>query len=204
MNTKAIIGVSILTVILIVLSSQTNVVGYQTVQSSVKEKLNEKDLLFQTICDLANNKEIQKTILESQGKFQNPFPTTQLPSTPTIVKKQLNLMYYLGMVLSRMNGKSRMVSMTKGHPILSDQTKEKLDSIISSTKDLSEEMAQLSILNCPSCSESRFIWHFPIICIILNMIAFYVGIGYAIHGGGYFLIMVLLFTAKILHCTWYY
>jgi hypothetical protein len=160
MKAKAIIGVSILAIVLIVLGSQSNVVGYQTVQSS---RLNEKDLLFQTICDLSNNIEIQKAILESQGKFQNPFPAT---SFPTITKRQLNLMYFLGLVLFKMMGKARMESLVKAHPI-NLQVNEKINSIIGNNTKFSEEMAQLSVLNCPSCSEAKGNWSFPIICFIL-------------------------------------
>jgi hypothetical protein len=140
MNTKAIIGVSILAVVLIVLGSQANVVGYKTVQSSVKENLNEKDLLFQTICDLANNKDVQKAIIESQGKFQNPFPAPQINAIPTITKRQLNLMYYLGLVLSKTMGTSRLSSLTRDHPAISIQTTGRwmlsLETMPSSTKKL--------------------------------------------------------------------
>jgi len=61
---KPLIGVSILAVVILLLGSLVNVVGYQTVQTSqnnlIKEKNNQKELLFQTILDLANNKEIQQ------------------------------------------------------------------------------------------------------------------------------------------------
>jgi hypothetical protein len=215
MNTKAIIGVSILAVVLLVLGSQANVVGYQTVQSSVKERLNEKDLLFQTICDLANNKEIQKAILESQGKFQNPFPASQLTSFPTITKRQLNSLYILGVVLFKMMGKARMESLIKAHPI-NVQTNEKIISIIGNNTVLKEEMAQLSVLNCPSC-ESTWLRPFPVICfilyilIIINMllsnllwqIGYYMPI--AIFFSFMFLMLAMLAadTAKALECPWY-
>jgi hypothetical protein len=165
MKKLVLAGASIIAVVLLVLGSQANVVGYQTVQSSVKERLNEKDLLFQTICDLANNKEIQKAILESQGKLQNPFPSPQLPSFPSITKKQLNLMYFLGVVVFKMMGKARMESLIKAHPI-NIVANEKINSIIRNSTELKEEMAQLSILNCPSCSESSN-GQFPILCLLL-------------------------------------
>jgi len=66
---KPLIGVSILAVVILLLGSLVNVVGYQTVQTSqnnlIKEKNNQKELLFQTILDLANNKEIQQIIHKS-------------------------------------------------------------------------------------------------------------------------------------------
>jgi hypothetical protein len=179
MNTKAIIGVSILAVVLIVLCSQTSVVGYRVVKDSqqnlINERVNQKDLLFQTICDLANNKEVQKAILESQSKFQNPFPASQLTSFPAITKRQLNLMYFLGLVLFKMMGKARMESLVKAHPI-TVQGNNKISSIIANNTKLSQELNQLSLLNCPSCNESRISWTFPIICIILSCIAYISGL----------------------------
>jgi hypothetical protein len=69
MDKKPLIVVSICAVVLLVLGSLSNVVGYQTVQSSnqsvIKERINQKELLFQTICDIANNKEIQRDIRKS-------------------------------------------------------------------------------------------------------------------------------------------
>ena len=163
--------ISILAAVLLVLGSQTNVVGYQTVQSSqqnaLKERLNQKDLLFQTICDLANNKEIQKVILESQGnKFLTPFPTTHLTSFPTITKKQLNCLYYFGVILSKTMDKTQMASL-KEHPLLSVQTKEKINSILGNNTILSEERAQLSLLNCPCTKSNR---SFPAVCFILTIL----------------------------------
>jgi len=148
MNAKAIIGVSILAVVLIVLGSQSNVVGYQTVQSSVKERLNEKDLLFQTICDLANNKEVQKTILESQGMFQNPFPTSQLTSFPSITKRQLNLVYHLGVALSEAIGKARIALLVKNYPI-NLQTPIRINATLRNNSEI-EGLAQLSSCQCNS------------------------------------------------------
>jgi hypothetical protein len=157
---------SILAVVLLVLGSQANVVGYQTVQSSVKERLNQKDLLFQTICDLANNKEVQKAILESQGKFQNPFPASQLTSFPTITKRQLNFMYFLGVVLYKTMGKARISSLTRQYPEMSIQTKDKIDAIIGKDAKLSKEILQLSESDC-HCYNETGINYRPVACFIL-------------------------------------
>ncbi len=64
MDKKPLIGVSICAVVLLVLGSLSNVVGYQSVQTSqqnvIKERINQRELLFQTIVDIANNNEIQQ------------------------------------------------------------------------------------------------------------------------------------------------
>jgi hypothetical protein len=174
MNKYPLIGFSILAVILLVLGSLSNVVGYESVQTSqqnlIKERINQEDLLFQTICDLVNNKETQKVILKSQDKFLKPFPPLQLTSIPIITKKQLNLMYHLGEVLSKTMIKTRMTSLARAHPILTNQTKDKINAIIESNIKLKEEKAQLSALNCPSCSEAKGNWSFPIICTVLHLL----------------------------------
>jgi hypothetical protein len=174
MDKKPLIGVSICAVVLLVLGSLSNVVGYQTIQTSqqnlIKERMNQKDLVFQTICDLANNKETQKVILKSQGKFLKPFPPLQLTSIPIITKKQLNLMYHLGVVLSKTMSKARMTSLALAHLIITNQTKDKINAIIDRNIKLKEEMTQLSLLNCPSCSETQGNWSFPIICAVLYLL----------------------------------
>ena len=95
------VGISIIAVVLLSLTSLTNVVGYQTAQSSnqqiIKEGINQKELLFQIIVDIANNKEIQGIILRhqiSQGKF----PDTNIP---VLTKNNLKQMYLVGLVLSK-------------------------------------------------------------------------------------------------------
>jgi hypothetical protein len=175
MKKLVLAGVNILAVVLLILGSQSNVVGYQTVQSSVKERLNEKDLLFQTICDLSNNKEVQKAILESQTKFQNPFPTSQLTSFPTITKKQLNIMYHLGIVLSQTVGKARIESLFKEHP-MSVRIRDNVDAIIVDIK-INEETLHLSNSDC-NCNDETNPWTFPMICSLLN--GLYIGASFIV------------------------
>ncbi len=89
MDKKPLIGVSICAVVLLILGSLSNVVGYQSVQTSqqniIKERINQRELLFQTIVDIANNKEIQRIILKSQMS-RGIFPTSEIP---VLTKNQL-------------------------------------------------------------------------------------------------------------------
>lgn len=201
-------GVSIVAVVLLVLGSQADVVGYQTVQSSVKERFNEKDLLFQTICDLSNNKEIQKVILEAQGKFQNPFPATQLTSFPTVTKKQLSLIYYLGVVLFKMMGKARLTSLATTHPILSIQTKNKIDAIIGKDAKLSKEILQLSASDCHCYNETGMNYR-PVACFILfclwlfDAVLTFIGILSAHPNLGLELWFFCISMGDSLQCKWY-
>jgi len=51
-----IIGINIISVVVIILASSNNAVGYQTIQSTIQNKINKDDnqreLLFQTNVDL--------------------------------------------------------------------------------------------------------------------------------------------------------
>jgi hypothetical protein len=77
MDKKPLIGVSICAVVLLILTSLSNVVGFQTVQSSnqkmINDEVSQKELLFQTILDISNNKEIHKIILNSEIRREGFF-----------------------------------------------------------------------------------------------------------------------------------
>jgi hypothetical protein len=107
---KSLIGVSICVVVLLVLASLGNVVGYQTVKTSqqtlFKERINQKELLFQTILDTVNNKEIRRVILKSQMS-RGIFPHSDIP---VLTKNQLQLLYLVGMTLSKFISPSKMQS----------------------------------------------------------------------------------------------
>ena len=66
-----LIGISAISVVVIILASLSNVVGHQTVQSTnqnrIDNEVNQRELLFQTIVDIANNKEMQQIILKSHS-----------------------------------------------------------------------------------------------------------------------------------------
>ncbi len=119
-----VIGISTVSVILLILTSLSNVVGYQSVQSSnqsvIKERINQRELLFQTIVDIANNKEIQRIISNSQtptGLFK-PDVKFQAFTHQTITKNQLKRMYFIGSLLSKVISKSRIQSMIRTHQLM--------------------------------------------------------------------------------------
>jgi hypothetical protein len=118
MDKKPLIGVSICAVVLLVLGSLSNVVGYQSVQTSqqniIKERINQRELLFQTIVDIANNKEIQRIILKSQMS-RGIFPPSEIP---VVTKNQIRQMYFIGLILSKVISKSRIQSMIQQYQLI--------------------------------------------------------------------------------------
>src|SRR4030043_1810240 len=101
MDKKPLIVISICAVVFLVLGSLSTVVGYQSVQTSqqnlIKERIKQKELLFQTIVNIANNKEIQRVILKSQMS-RGEFPTSNIP---VLTKNQLKQMFFIGLLLSK-------------------------------------------------------------------------------------------------------
>ena len=178
MNKYPLIGGSICAVVLIVLASLTNVVGYQTVQASnqkiITTELNEKELLFQTIVDLANNKEIQRVILGSEllGKrFYDPGMKFSTFTFPVITDKFLKRIYTMGVVLFRTFSKTKIQSLIQHHPIMNQEIQKELSSVVQKNFILKGELAQLSNLKCDCEKENTTMsWSFPIICGITIII----------------------------------
>jgi len=130
LHKKPLIVVSILTVVLLILVSLVNVVGYQTIQTPkqnlIKERINQKELLFQTTVDLANNKEIQQIIQNSQMMNGSSLYTDENLPKP-ITKQQLRRMYVIGLLLSKTIGKSRIQSMIQKYQLIAPEIKQKID-----------------------------------------------------------------------------
>ncbi|HUS98985.1 MAG TPA: hypothetical protein VMY59_01535 [Candidatus Thermoplasmatota archaeon] len=142
MDKRPLIGVILCAVALLVLGSLSNVVGYQTVQSSNqqirKEEVNQREFLFQTIIDMVNNKEIQRIILKSQMS-RGIFPTSEIP---VVTKNQLKQMYFLGLILSKVVSKSRMQSMVQQNQLINAEIQKEISAVI-------EKDATLDLLrNC--------------------------------------------------------
>ncbi len=176
MKKLVVAGFSLLAVGLLILGSQTNVVGYQTVQASqqnlIKERLNQKDLLFQTICDLANDKDIQRAILTSQLNpgFFNPGMKTLPINAPVLTKRQLEVAYRIGSLLSKTMTKSQVQSLGKQYHGCIPVLQKEISAIVEKDSRLKGEATQLSQLSC-NCGLTNFTWHFPVICAILLCIA---------------------------------
>jgi len=172
MNKKPLIMVSFCAVVLLFLGSLSNVVGYQTVQTSqqnlIKERINQKDLLFQTIVDIANNKEIQRIILKFQ-MGRGIFPTSEFP---VVTKNQIKMMYFIGLVLSKVIRKSRIQSMIQQYQFNNQEMQKEISAVIEKDTIINSEITQLQNSECDCENQSASEWRFPVICFVL-MILFY-------------------------------
>ena len=140
MKKEVVLGISISAVVLLVLGSMITVVGYHTVQSSnqhtIKETVDQRELLFQTIVDIANNKEIQRIILKSQMS-QGIFPTSEMP---VLTKTQLRHMYFLGLILSKIISKSRIHLLIGTYQFNNQEIQEELSAILEKDATIQREV----------------------------------------------------------------
>jgi hypothetical protein len=208
MDKKLLIGVSILAVVLCILGSLSNVVGYQSVQSSnqsvVKERINQKELLFQTICDIANNKEIQRIILKSQLNQEGFFnPDVKISGfTPQVLtKNQLKQMYVIGLVLSKTISKSRIHSMLERYQMNNREIQNEINAVIEKNATLKREMTQFSSSKCDCENENTTRWSFPALCTLLYFL-FWFAYGLWITGINTNLVFLIGDIGKGLNCFW--
>jgi hypothetical protein len=211
MDRKPLIGICICAVVLLIVASLTNVVGYQSVQTSqqnlIKERINQRELAFQTICDIANNKEIQRIILKEQMS-KGIFPIADIP---VVTKQQLRQMYFFGLILSKIISTSRIQSMVQQKQLINPEIQKELSNVIDKDAILKKEITQLKDSECDCENENtNGLWHFPIICSIF-LLFWYLGrllvdIGY---GHSSFLIsmaltilVIELILELLFNCSW--
>jgi hypothetical protein len=204
MDKKPLIGISIIAVVLLVVGSLTNVVGYNTIQSSnqtiINEEVNQRELLFQTILDIANNKEIQKIILKSQisrGIFPNPDVKFSL------TKKQLGQMYFIGLLLSKFINTARMQSIVGKYQYSNQVMQNEISDVIEKNPTLKGEITKLQNSECDCENENTTVLYFPVLCTILFPL-FYLSllIGVVFQKEFYFIVIIHKLVL-LLNCSWY-
>ncbi len=161
------VGISTVSVIILILASITNAVGYQTVQNSqqniIKERINQRELLFQTIVDIANNKEIQRIILKSQMS-RGIFPTSELP---VVTKTQIRQMYFLGMILSKVISKSRIQSIAGKYQFNTQEIQKEINAVIEEDTIINSEITLLKDSDCDCEKVISVQSNFTLLCVLL-------------------------------------
>lgn len=208
MKKYPLIGFSIAVACLIVFASFTNVVGVVTIKSSnqkiVNEEVNPKELLFQTIIDIANNKEFQKVILihETKGNGFFNYDLKFLTFTSKILtKKYLNTAYHIGLILSKTISKSKIHSMVQKCQLNYYNLQKKMISLIEKNDTLNNEIKQLSCLKC-NCTDNKTGWNFPILCTILWPLYFFTLAIWVVYDIFYSILLIVKSIGLVLNCTW--
>jgi hypothetical protein len=211
MDRYPLVGGSILAVVLLVLGSLTNVIGYRTFQSSnqkiINEEGNQKELLFQTIVDIANNREVQEIILKSQINREGFFNLEGISSMFTLhvfTKRFLNATYSTGLILARILSKSKIHSLCELYQMSNQVIYKKIIEIIEKNTALSEEIGQLSISQC-HCGDVLGVtgWSYPILCAILFALLMFGGfLIYLNIAIGPFIVILIVTISTFLGCSW--
>ncbi len=217
MSKKPILAASICIIVLLVLGSLNNVVGYQTIRSSnqqkIREGISQRDLLFQTIVDLTNNKEIQRIILKSHMN-QGIFPIKEIP---VLTKNQLKHMFIFRLLLLKVVSKARIPSLLEKYPIDNQVLQKELSDAIEKEPTLEGEITQLQNEAC-DCGNKKTTgaWAFPIICTTLLVMMVTLAQAYLFLTGIFgpiaqifseyllILIMVLSYIVQLFECPWIY
>jgi hypothetical protein len=203
MKQYPLIGVSICTVVLLVLSSLSNVVGYQKVQSSnqsiINERINHRELLFQTFCDIANNKEIQRIILKSQ-LIRGQFPISNIP---VLTKNQLKHMYVVGLMFSKFISKSKIHSILEKYQVNTQGMLKEITVVIEKDTTIKGEITQLTISECDCENENTADWHYPVICLLLYPLAILILILYSYTPFFKLLYVIMYLVGATLKCFWF-
>jgi hypothetical protein len=184
-------------------------INFNTVKASqqniIKERINQKELLFQTIVDIANNMEIQRIILKSQMS-RGIFPTSEFP---VVTKNQIRQMYLIGLILSKFISKSRIQSMIGEYQFNNQEIQKEISIVIEKNSIFNAELTQLSSFDCDCENHDSAVWRFPIICSILGYLFFGIaGISIVFLPEELFkviivpILSIIIMIAVILHCIW--
>jgi len=200
MQKNPLIAVSIVVTFVIVLATYTNIIGIQAVKSSnnklINDEVDQKELLFQTILDIENNREIQKIILDSEMRgFMERFLNSSmrfLVFTPQILTKNyLKHAYTIGVILSRTLSESKMHSILKRYQMNNQEIQKEINAVIEKDATLKGEITQLSNSKCDCDNVNTMDWNFPVLCVILYPIFC-------------FIFTLILYLALIFHAVPYF
>ena len=204
MKQYPLIGISIIGVVILILASLTNAVGYQSVQSSNKQTINEavnqRELLFQTIVDIANNKEIQRITLKSQMS-RGIFPTSEIP---VITNNEIKKMYFIGLILFKFISLSKMQSkVLYQNQIINPERWQEISTAIENNPLLKGEIMQLQLSKCDCDDENSLRWNFPLICGVLLFLG-EIGVIFLFFQGfhiiGLIMVSIIIPLLQLFHC----
>jgi len=189
MQRSPLIAASIAVACVIVLASLTNVVGVQTVETTnhaaVKDEVDTKELLFQTIIDIANDKEIQNIIQKYdertsvRGLLQGNLLGMNLrmhgrelsSPSPVLTKAFLEFAYIMGARLVRLHDASWMRLTMERYRTSNQRLQQEITAGIENNSVLANELSELLEVPCDCEKGNALVWH-PILCLLFFPIAF--------------------------------
>jgi len=197
MQKKILVG-SITVVALLILVSFSSAVGHQTVEISNTNidiiDNNQKELFFNTILDIANNREIINIIFNSQNgnkRFLNHDLKTSITTPNLLTKKDINLVYLIGLRLSKNLQESTINSITEQYKESYKEIQKEITTVIEKDTILKDKISKLSNAPCDCEDDSEMIQIDDAGICVFAFILFW-GAGCLMLIPGYF---AILFTA---------
>jgi hypothetical protein len=196
---KPLILFSLSTMILLTIGSFSTVVEVQAVQSfhqqGFQEEINQKELVFQTLCDLANDKEIQRIILKSQMN-RGIFPASGFP---VVTKNQIESMYFFGQLFSKMMSAPRLQFIGGLYQYRTQEMQQRITTYVEKTPLLMDEITRVADLGCDCDNNGLVVRDLPVFCQILLSICTF----FSIFPNMFFVIWCsALVIAILLKCDW--
>lgn len=208
MKKFAIIHISIFIIIIIVLCSLRNVVGYQednlSGQKILKEEVNQKELLFQIILDIAHNKDVQRLLYTPEINRERFFDLHRgfLVYKPYVLtRNELNSLYRIGSIFLNKFNAAKIHLIYEHYNDGNEKLQEEINVIIDNDPILKKEMALISSSKCNCENDNTTQWNFPIFCFLLAPLAILAWLIYFAGGSGS-LGTIVYAIGGALHCFW--
>jgi len=170
-------SISLVTLCVVIGASYSGIVGVQSMKASndrvINDTLDQKELLFQTIVDMAHNRDVQQIILGSEltrKQFIDPDMNFFIINRPILTEKFLKRVYTLGSVLLKTLNILRINTTLEKYHADDQAMRKKLAAVVEKDTVLKAEVAQLSNLSCRCENRNAIFWKFPVICVIIVLL----------------------------------
>ena len=222
---KIVLGVVLSVFILVSTPALANIVQTEIQSPSkdtlIEDEINPKELLFQIIMDMAENKDIQKIVENSEFEIElNKEKSTLLfiklflknPkvifsmffSRPVLSKDYLNYVYNLGLKISETLDESDIELAVDSIHVKNPRIQEEIFNIIEGNNELNKKMEKISHLTCGCNNDNAEFtnWDFPIICDIVSAIVVFGFLIFFVFDGPGIIYITGLILNKIFNCGW--
>ena len=189
--------------------------------TSTEDAIKPKELLFQTIVDIAENKDIQNLFGNSEFEIElNKGESTLLlmklfmknPKLlfsilfvhPVLSKDYLNYAYGMGLEISDTLDELDIELTVDSIHVKNPRMQEEIFNIIEGNNELNKKMEEISYLTCGCDNDNTEFtnWDFPIICDILGAIAIFGLFIGLIFGGPGIIFIIAEVLGEIFNCGW--
>jgi hypothetical protein len=122
-------------------------------------------------------------------------------SPQVLTKNQLNHMYLIGLLLSKIISKSKIHSLLEQYQISNQEVQKKITAVIEKDSILNKEITQVSNSKCDCGNDnSTRLWNFPVFCTLLYFLFWFSYALLIILNSD--LVFIIINIGKQLNCYW--